>query len=210
MHWLRRLFARSEAVPAQHIRWVVLDCESSGLDPGVDQLLSIGAVALDKQRVAIDGGFSVVLRQARPSDASNIAIHGITGGAQIAGSEPGEALRAFAEFAGQAPLVAFHAPFDKALLRRAARIAGVRMPNAWLDLAELAPVLLPQKATRCRALDDWLDCFGIDHPARHDPLGDAFATAQLFQVLLSIAGQQNMRSAKELFQAAASRRWLVP
>jgi len=206
---LRRLFSDPASVAADKARWVVVDCESSGLDPHADNLLSIGAIALDGARIAVDAGFSVVLLQENPSDAWNIAIHGISGGEQRAGLDYAHALRRFDAFADQAPLVAFHAEFDQTLIARAARVAGIRMHNRWLDLAALAPALYPKESVRCRTLDNWLDCFGILNPARHDALGDAYATAQLFQVLLSASRAQGSFSAREIFRIAESRRWLA-
>lgn len=208
MRWLRHLFTFPHAQEANQIRWVIVDCESSGLDPGTDRLLSIGAVALEKGQISVAGGFSVFVRQAIPSEASNIAIHGVTDRQQLSGVEQASALRSFADFAGEQPLVAYHARFDKTLLLRAAHSAGTRLRNPWLDLAELAPVLYPEQATRCRALDDWLDHFGIPGTGRHDALSDAFATAQFFQILLSSARAQGAVTVRELLAAARARRWL--
>lgn len=208
MNWLRRFFASPLREAADQARWVVVDCESSGLDPGSDRLLSIGAIAVEAGRIRVDRGFSTVLRQASPSEASNIVIHGISGGEQLGGVDAREALLQFTAFAGEGPLVAFHAAFDRALLSRAAGRTGVRLRNAWLDLAELAPVLYPKQAARCRALDQWLDHFGIVNPARHDALGDAYATAQLFQVLLTGARAQRLIAVGELIAAESGRRWL--
>jgi DNA polymerase-3 subunit epsilon len=209
MDWWRRLFARSPSVEAGLARWVVVDCESSGLDPRVDRLLSIGAVVVDSGRVAVGAGFSVVLRQDVASDPANIVVHGISGSEQRGGREHGAALRAFADYAGEAPLVAFHAPFDRALLKRAFGGAGLRLPNPWLDLAALAPVLHPEHVKRCKALDDWLGAFGIGNPLRHDALSDAYATALLFQVLLESARRQGARTSAQVMGAAGGGQWLA-
>ena len=48
-------------------RWVVLDVESSGLDPKRDRLLAIAAIALhtegQRARIVLGDSFEVVLRQ---------------------------------------------------------------------------------------------------------------------------------------------------
>ena len=210
MNWFARLFPGSAGAAAEEARWVVVDCESSGLDPHADRLLSIGAVAVRGGRIAIDDGFSVVLRQDTPSENRNIEVHGISGTEQLEGVDRLEALRRFADYAADDALVAFHAPFDRALLARAERTAGLRIRNRWLDLAKLAPVLYPAQAARRRSLDDWLDLFGIENPARHDALGDAYASAQLFQILLVASRAQGVRSAAEVLKAADAGRWLAP
>lgn len=196
--------AGEDAVHPRAMRWVVLDCESSGLDPERDRLLSLGAVAVREGRIDHADSFSAVLRQAEASDAPNILIHGIGGDAQRAGRDPGEALGEFERYAGGSPAAAFHAAFDRALLRRA-------MPSwkaRWIDLAQLAPALLPASAKSCRSLDDWLGAFGIEVPGRHDALADAYATAQLLLVLLAEAERQGIGAARELFAAERGRRWL--
>ena len=102
-------------------RFIVVDVESSGLDVFHDRLIAIGAVAVDGGRIALADHFYAVLRQRVASDEANILVHGIGGTAQVEGIEPRAALLAFLEFAGKSPLVAFHAPFDEIMLRRAMR-----------------------------------------------------------------------------------------
>lgn len=204
---LGRLLGLGGGADAAHpraIRWVVLDCESSGLDPERDRLLSLGAVAVREGRIDHADSFSAVLRQAVASDTPNILVHGIGGDAQRAGRDPDEALREFTRYAGDSPAVAFHAAFDRALLRRALPSWKAR----WLDLAQLAPALLPARAKGCRSLDDWLGAFGIAVPGRHEALADAYATAQLMLVLLAEAERQGIGAARDLYAAERGRRWL--
>lgn len=197
-----------DALPPRALRWVVVDCESSGLDPERDRLLSIGAVAVREGRVAHADVFGAVLRQEQASAVPNILVHGIGAEAQLGGREPVAALGEFARYAAGAPLVAYHAAFDQALLRRAMAPTGAEWKPRWLDLAQLAPALCPQRAKSCTSLDDWLAQFAIGHPARHDAMADAYATAQLLLVLLAEAERQRLSSAGELFAVARARRWL--
>jgi DNA polymerase III subunit epsilon len=197
-----------DALPPRALRWVVVDCESSGLDPERDRLLSIGAVAVREGRVAHADAFGAVLRQEQASAVPNILVHGIGEEAQLGGRDPAAALDEFARYVAGAPLVAFHAAFDQALLRRAMAASGAGWNPRWLDLAQLAPALYPQRAKSCTSLDDWLAAFAIGHPARHDAMADAYATAQLLLILLAEAERQRLSSAGELFAIARARRWL--
>jgi DNA polymerase III subunit epsilon len=192
---------------ADRARWVVVDCETSGLDVARDRLLSIGAVLLRDGRIEIAEAFSRLLRQHAPSGADNILLHGIGGDAQAGGEEPARALQDFVTYAGAGPLVAFHAPFDRAVLERAARAQGLRWKRKWLDLAELLVVLLPARAKQCRGLDDWLQAFDILHESRHDALGDAYATAQLLQVALAEAKRHGFATVADVLKAGVSGRW---
>lgn len=194
-------------------RWVVLDCETSGLDPARDRLLSVGAVAVRGGRIELAESFSALLRQESASDAANILVHGIGGEAQRNARPAGEVLREFSDFLGDGLPVAYHAPFDDAVLRHAmARQPGLRAPRDWLDLAQLAPVLRPGSMRgpdlARRALDDWLEEFGIACPQRHDALADAYATAQLLLVLLAEAERQGSGTVQRLRRLARAGRWI--
>ncbi len=192
------------------VRWVVIDCETSGLDAKRDRLLSLGAVSVRGRRIALADAYGAVIRQAQASARENIAIHGIGAEAQRAGRPAEEALRELAAFAADAVPAAFHAPFDAEVLRRALKAAGAPpLPRRWLDLAQLAPALYPQAARAQRALEDWLAHFGIAPRGRHDALGDALATAELLLVLLEEADRQGAKTLGELLAIGPARRWLA-
>jgi DNA polymerase-3 subunit epsilon len=197
--------------PLGAARWVVVDCETSGLDPARDRLLSLGAVAVRGGAIELAESFAAVLRQDEPSAAENILVHGLGGDAQRGGVAAADALHAFSSYLGDGLPAAFHARFDAAVLRRAfAGTRGLRAPKRWLDLAELAPALHPGLGRSCHALDEWLGAFGIACPQRHDALADAFATAQLLLVLLGEGARQGLRTVEALTAAARHRKWLAP
>ncbi|MBN9462709.1 MAG: 3'-5' exonuclease [Burkholderiales bacterium] len=205
--WLARLFGRAARPPAEPLRWVVLDLETSGLDAANDRLISIGAVAVHDRRIVVADSFEATLRQPDASSRQNILVHGIGAETQLAGLEPARACEAFLAYAGQSPLVAFHAHFDRAFLARTARThLGASIGNAWIDLAELAPALHP--GTGARVLDEWLAHFGIPVEQRHHAVGDALATAMLFLVLLDEVPPAQRRP-RRLRRIAAQRRWLA-
>lgn len=207
--WPRVGAARAERLGQQ--RWIVIDCETSGLDMRADRLLSIGAVSVEQGRIAIGQGFSVTLRQERPSDAANIAVHGIGGDAQLSGTGAVEALAAFETYAADGVRVAFHAAFDRAFLERARREARMPVPDRrWLDLAQLLPALFPALARECRSLDDWLSAYRLaDGVARHNALADAYGTAQLLLVALAACERQKITGLPAVLRIAANARWIA-
>ncbi|HEX6020147.1 MAG TPA: 3'-5' exonuclease [Burkholderiaceae bacterium] len=195
-------------------RWVVLDVEASGLDAANDSLLAIAAIAVHVAAghacIVLADSFEAVLRQPHaPPDRANILLHGIGVGRQRAGAEPAAALGAFVRFAARSPLVAFHAAFDRTLIERHLRLAGLPTPdNPWLDLAPLAAVLHPE--VRAHALDDWMAHFGIRCAQRHQAAADTLATAELLLHLWPRLRAQLPRpgiaAARKL---AAQQRWLA-
>ena len=192
------------------LRAVVVDVEASGLNLFRDRLIAIGAVGVRDGRIEYADSFHVVLRQDVASEDANILLHGIGGTEQTGGEPPAEALLAFLEFCGKAPLVGYHSPFDEIMLDKAMRrYLDIAFKRSWLDLSWLAPVLLPERAKSCKSLDAWLEAFGIVNVQRHDALADALATAQLLQVLKYHGEAQGQRSVAALIEAARSQEWLA-
>jgi len=200
--WLRRAVRQGPG----DARWIVLDVESSGMDPARDRLISIGAVALEAGRLRPADSFEVVLQQPSTSTRENILVHGLGAEAQSGGTAPREALQSFADFIDDAPLLAFHAPFDRAFLVRACELHGMqRPPNEWLDLDPLARSLLPR--ARLASLDEWLAHFDIPVANRHSAAADAYATALLALRLLDLARRAGDADFRSLQRSARDARW---
>lgn len=209
MGWLRAL---RRDPPVDERRWVVLDVETSGLDPARDRLLAIAAIAMrvdwDRRRLAIDlaDSFEVVLRQEQPSSRENILLHGIGIARQAAGSAPREALAAFSRFAGASPLLAFHAAFDRVLIERYTRGELGEVPsNAWLDIEHLCGVTHPR--VPARSLDEWMQHFGIRCAARHQAAADTLAECELLlRIWPRIAAE--CRGWRDVRRLAGRHRWI--
>jgi len=166
-------------------RWIVLDVETSGLNPYRDRLLAIAAIALQvdwasrRLRVNLGDSFEVVLRQQEVSAAKdNILLHGIGVQRQREGVEPARALHAFVDFVGPSPLLAFHAAFDQAMIDRYAKLhLGQTLPHPWVDIEHLCAVT--HERVRARSLDEWMAHFGIVCPVRHQAAADTLAECEL-------------------------------
>lgn len=207
LDWLKRAFGGATVDPAA-TRWVVVDVETSGMDPAAHGLIAIGGVAMHADGHVIPAdSLEIVYRQSQASSKDNILVHGIGVAAQLEGAEPAHATRAFLDFVGTCPILAFHAPFDRGFLARAVKIF-VNQPfdNPWLDLAELAPALDPK--AHCKALDEWLQHYGIPVSARHSAAGDAFATALLAARLMPEARRQGACDFNAMQKLARGARWV--
>ena len=193
----------------QRCRYVVVDVETSGLNMKTDRLISIGAVALVDGRIDFADAFAVILRQDQVSSDANILIHGIGGSAQSEGIDPATALLAFLGYIGKAPLVAYHAFFDRAMIEKAMRqYLGVALAQTWIDLAWVLPSLFPDLTDARTNLDDWLNLFAIENIMRHNAVSDAYATAKLLQVAISAGNQRGVASPAGLLRQEKARRWM--
>jgi DNA polymerase-3 subunit epsilon len=190
-------------------RYVVVDVESSGLNLSTDHLIAIGAVTISNARVLYGDSFYSVLRQEKASNDDNILVHHIGGTSQIEGEEPEEVLLQFLEFIGKAPLVGFHSSFDEVMIRKATRrYLGEEFDRTWIDLAWLAPAVVPECEGKPLSLDEWSQKFHIANFLRHDALADSLATAQLFLILQCLASEKEIGSTNGLVNAAQQQEWL--
>ena len=214
MSLLKRLFGAAAGPAAPASRWLVVDVETTGLDVHHDRLLAIAAVALRLDgaatpRIAMRDSFEAVLRHDPASvDKDNILLHGIGVGEQRAGTPAAQALTAFEQWAAAAPMIAFHAAFDRAMIGRAMRATlGRTLANPWLDLEPVADALHPDIGAR--SLDDWLAHFGIECAVRHQAAADTLATAELMLRLWPALRIQQCTSFAGLTRLAEDRRWVT-
>jgi DNA polymerase-3 subunit epsilon len=216
-HWPRWWPGARGAQVQTPPRWVVLDVESSGLDPARDCLLAIAAVAVavapGRPHIACGDSFEVLLGHpaaqaaGAPVDKANILVHGLGVGAQARGTPPVQALQAFEAWVAGAPCVGFHVDFDRVLIERAFRQHLGRVPGwQWLDLEPLAALSRPGAPRR--ALDDWLADYGIPCAARHQAAADALATAELLLRLWPFLSRERATTFEACRRLAARRRWL--
>ena len=194
-------------------RWVIVDVETSGLDPAHDRALAIAALAVTvdwrKRRLAMHPGdsFEVVLRQDEVSDKANILLHGIGAQQQTHGTPVPQALAAFRAFVGRSPLLAFHAAFDQQLINRYLRLEPEGVPpNPWLDIEQLCAVT--HENLRWRALDDWLAHFGITCVLRHQAAADTLAECELLLRIWPRVAVE-CRSWRDVEKLAARHRWIA-
>ena len=193
----------------ERCRYVVVDVETSGLNMRRDRLISIGAVALVDGRIDFADAFAVILRQERVSPRENILIHGIGASAQSEGVDPAGALLAFLGYIGKAPLVAYHAFFDRAMIDKAMReYLGVELAQTWIDLAWVLPSLFPEQREARPALDDWLKIFSIENLMRHNAVSDAYATAKLLQVAIGAGHPRGVLSPAGFVRQEKALRWM--
>lgn len=162
---------------------VVVDVETTGLQPEQADLIEIGAVRLRSDQVM--GEFFTLIRPPGPVPDTITELTGISD-AMVGGAPPAAtALRAFLAFARDAVLVAHHAAFDIAFLTRGCAAAGLPWPPAAvLDTAVLARLLLSHEQVPDCKLATLAAYFGTRTEPCHRALADAQATAEVLAGLL--------------------------
>lgn len=181
---------------------VVYDLETSGLNTATDSVLSIGAATISKNAIPLGNVFEEILGATADLNSESQLIHGLTLKDLADGSPPRAALLRFLQYSTNRIWVAYHAEFDRVMLQKAIdHWLGVTFDPRPFDVAELAPMLFPDKGPAYGPLDHWLQVFGLTPRERHNALGDAMITAELMLIMLDRACQLGYRTWGELNEA---------
>ena len=191
------------------VRFVVLDCETSGTDPRRDRLISIGAVTVEAGEIVLEDSFEILLKVAY--NASAVTVHGITRDEAAHGMNETDALAAFLPWLRDGVIVGHHIGFDITMLNLACQHQfNVELKNRSLDTMALTLHLeqdgafKEQQKIQGFSLDALCSLFNVIPHDRHTAGGDAFITAQIFLRLLHLARRHGRGTLSELCEPFAA------
>jgi DNA polymerase-3 subunit epsilon len=168
--------------------FVVIDLETTGLDPRHDHIVSYGAVPIRDGRVKTSESVYGLVHVPHDVPASSIKFHGLRT-QDLDGAPPlAECVAALDELIGHHPVVAHCAWVERSFLRRAFRRSYLPFASPIVDTAVLARRILdvdlgPDQAV---SLEYAATALGLPVHSPHHALGDAVTTASLF---IALAGQ---------------------
>lgn len=161
-------------------RYVVFDCETTGLDYKRDRILSIGAVAITDNKIEVNDYFEVFVIQELFKPES-VPIHGIMRDGKEEKIVEAEAIIRFLDYIKNATLVGHHVDFDIELINKALdRLNLGTIKNQYMDTDAMYQKLKHLPFEEHRSLDELCDIFKIRKTERHTASGDAYITALLF------------------------------
>ena len=161
---------------------LVVDVETTGLDPAKDTVVQIAACKLNGGVRLDDHPFVTYVRpETRISDTAE-AVHGLKLTDLRTAPAIAEAIRAFDEYApSDAILCGHNIAFDAAFLKAAYTSAGIRFPFDYhlLDVWSVSFFLLETQRIKLNPhnLTALCDLYGIPRGHKHDALEDVRATA---------------------------------
>jgi DNA polymerase-3 subunit epsilon len=216
--WLRRRLWRASLADPDFLflldeppagEAVSLDCETTGLDPWVDEIVAIAAVPVIGNRIATSRRFEAVVRPERMPDAGSIKVHGLRRRDVAAGRPMAEVLPELLRFIGPRPLVGYYIDFDVRMIDRyALHQIGARLPNRRIEVSSLYYDRKYGKAPPGTAVDlrfaSIRHDLGIPDLGQHDAFADALMAAMMWVELRDLAarGRRLKRDARREATAA--------
>lgn len=196
----------TDASSIDDVRFVVLDTETTGLDPRRDRLITIGAVAVKKFEIVLSDSFEALLKI--DYNRSSVTVHGVTRQEALEGGDEADVLALFLPYLKDGVIVGHHILHDIETLNCALeRNFGTRLENRFLDTMDLTLHLEKDGAFEGKkriggfSLDALCEFFGIAPHDRHTAGGDAFITALIFLRLLRSARNVGRTSLDQLCEA---------
>ena len=204
------LFAQAELDPELDQRklgeltYTVFDTETTGLTPGTDEIVCIGAIRIVNLRVLHQDSFEQFVDPGRAMSPEAARITGIDA-SMLRGQPPiDQVLPQFHRYCEETVLVAHNAAFDMRFLQLEEARTGVRFTQPVLDTLLLSAVLHPNLAAH--RFEEIAERFGVPVIGRHTALGDAIMAGEIFLKmipLLADAGIVTLKDARE----ASQRTW---
>lgn len=184
-----RLPKKTEAAT---LRFVSIDCETSGFKVGTDRVLSLAAFEIQDGQIDIAGAGKWIVYQPKARLNQATAVHGILPEETQQGTPEQDILPELLPILSGAIIVGHHVRFDAAMLNDILmRHCGIRFCNRLVDTGRMAMnelVAFHQSGyanQRPPALEEVCAQLNVPPVARHTAEGDAFTTAEVFLMLCS-------------------------
>jgi len=173
---------RQEELPYGEALFCAIDFETTGLYPGSDSILEVGAVLSQGGR-EIDS-FASFVRPPGAIPAAATAVHGIDAGMVAGAPALEEVFPSLLAFIEGAILVGHNINFDLAFLEAGCRKSGTPMPSSpGIDTCSFARAVL--KGETSYSLENLSRRYGLGNGKHHRALDDARCALGLLALIVS-------------------------
>jgi DNA polymerase-3 subunit epsilon len=199
---LQELYQQPYISPSQlftDTRFLVVDCEMSGLNPKKSQLLSVGWVMIEHGRI-INASAKHLLIHAERGAGDSSRIHGLLDSNLAGATSVAAVLMLLIKQIPNSVLVFHHASLDMRFLQRAS-METFRCPLlfSYIDtmMIEKQRIHLQGKSASL-SLAKCRERYGLSTGSQHNALADAQATAELLLAQTSYLGKQEKLKLSQL------------
>ena len=164
---------------------VAIDCETTGLNPREDDIVTVAAIPIRGSRIIASERFEATVRPNAKMKADAIKVHRLREKDVAEGRTMEEALPEFLRFIGSRPLVGYFLEFDMAMINKhVRRLIGIDLPNPQIEVSGLyyqrkyggAPPGVQVDLGFASMIAD----LGLPALDQHDAFSDALLTAMMY------------------------------
>lgn len=171
--------------------FVCFDCETTGLNPKTDDIISIGAVLIKNNKILTSQRFEKLIKPNTSLQSEAIKIHHIRKKDLQNAKEADEVIGEFLEFIKNRTLVGYYLEFDVAMINKhILPKLGITLPNKCIEVSSLyydyKIEAIPQGHVDLR-FNTIVKNLDIPNLAKHDALNDAIMTSMMFLKLKNIS-----------------------
>jgi len=164
--------------------YICFDCETTGLDPQIDDIISIGAVLIKNNTIVSSKKFVKFVKPKTKLQAEAIKVHHIRECDLENAEEIDDVIVEFLEFIGNRKLVGYFLEFDMAMINKYLKPKlGITLPNDAIEVSaiyhDFKIEAIPQSHIDLR-FDAILRELQIPSLGKHDAYNDAIMTAMIF------------------------------
>ncbi|MEZ4210178.1 MAG: 3'-5' exonuclease [Patescibacteria group bacterium] len=180
--------------------YIVLDIETTGFDPNVDDAIEFAAIKLDASGTKI-GELDILLSTKQSISPLVQSLTGIS--PQMIASSPhlDEVKSQIEDFVGNLPIVGHNISFDVDFLTA----KGVNLPGDCLDTLTLSQTILP--AQPGYSLEQLSHRLGFANQPSHRAMNDVLATADLFLALIGMVTDFKGDTNQQISQILDGQEW---
>jgi CRISPR-associated protein Cas2 len=182
-HQTAKRFANNKQKSSFPNTYLVVDVETTGLQPDKDEIIEIGAIKVTEGTSEI---YQALIRTSVMIPQNIERLTGITNELLVReGRELEAVIKEFREFAGELPFVSHNIAFDMNFLRKAYEKCSLSAPNnLCIDTLRMARKLLDDP--RDYKLGTLMKYFDMEQSNLHRGVGDCSATVLLYDKLRAI------------------------
>lgn len=179
---------------------IILDIETTGLDPDKHEIIEIGCLVVDPQTLEVIAEYSskVQPKHLETADPQALEINKFSLEAWKEAKPLGEVMREFNMFAPGGVPAGFNVSFDRGFIEKAAREEEVELTidYHWVDVMSLVyEGLFSDKrfeGLEKLGLTHVCEVLGISHREAHTAMGDARATLEVYRCLRKAAISESL------------------
>ncbi|PUE67627.1 3'-5' exonuclease [Arcobacter lacus] len=164
--------------------YVCFDCETTGLNPKKDDIISIGAVIIKDNMIISSKKFIRYVKPKTKLQAEAIKVHHIRECDLNNANDIDLVIEEFLEFIGNRTLVGYFLEFDISMINKYLKPKlGITLPNKTLEVSEIYHdykiEIIPQGHIDLR-FNSIMEELQIPSLGKHDAYNDALMTAMIF------------------------------